>query len=72
MKLDDGVEINNALVDDQALASSYNLIPWLADFANYYASDLVLLNFVSHQRTNVVYDVKNFFFGKSLLVLCFF
>ena len=34
-------EINDTFPDEHVFSSSYDLIPWFADFANYQASDIV-------------------------------
>lgn len=43
-------KIDNALHDENVLASSQDLIPWLAEFANYLASDLVQSYLSFYQR----------------------
>lgn len=40
-KFEDDVEINDSFPDEQVLSTSYDLILWFADYANYLLSDMV-------------------------------
>ncbi|XP_049394646.1 uncharacterized protein LOC125858920 [Solanum stenotomum] len=67
IKLGDGAGINDEFPDEQVLAASPDLIPWFTDFANYLASDLVLLDFSFHQRRKFMHDLKKFFWDEPYL-----
>ena len=54
-------------LDEKVLPASHDPIPWFDDFANYLASDLVPINFSSHQQMKFMHDVKNFFCDESCL-----
>ena len=64
-ELGEKAEIDDAFPDEHILASSHDLIPWFAGFANYLASDIVPFYLSFHQRKKFMYYVK-ISFGMSL------
>lgn len=51
-------ETNDMFPDEKVLAASHYLIPWLANFANYLANDLVPRICRFTKRRKFMYDVK--------------
>lgn len=47
-KFEDRLEINDSLPNERVFATSYDLMSWLADFANYLFSDVVPADMTSH------------------------
>ena len=66
-ELGDKTDNDDTFPDEHVLAASQDLIPWLADFANYLASDIFPSDLSFHQRKKFMYDVKNFFLDEPYL-----
>ena len=64
-ELGEKAEIDETFPDEHVLATSHDLIPWFADFANYLATDIVPLDLSFHQRKKFMHDLRKFFFGMS-------
>lgn len=41
IQFDDGLEINDSFPNERVLPTSYDLIPWFVEYANYLVSDIV-------------------------------
>ena len=61
MELGEKIETDDTFPDEHVLAAFQDLIPWLVDFANYQASDIIPPDLSFHQRKKFMYDVKKFF-----------
>ena len=61
-ELGEKTEIDDTFPDEHVLAASQDLNPWFADFANYWASDIVPPDLSIHQRKKFIHDVKKFFY----------
>ena len=59
--LGDKTDIDDTFPDEHVLATSQDLIPWFADFANYLTSEIVPSDLSFDQRKKFMYDVKKFF-----------
>ena len=57
-------KINDAFPDEHVVAAFHDLTLWFADFANYMASDIDLLDLSFNQRKKYIHDVKNFFWDE--------
>jgi len=51
-------EIDDTFLDYHLFSASHYLIPWIVDFANYLASEIIPPNFSFHQRKKFMHDVK--------------
>ena len=47
--------------DEHLLAAFHDLTPWFADFSNYIASDIDLLDLSFNLGKKYIHDVKKFF-----------
>ena len=61
------VESHDAFPNEHVLATSQDLIPWFANYANYLASFVVPSDLTFHQSKKFMHDVKNFFSDESYL-----
>lgn len=61
LKLGDELEIDDTFLDEHVLATSQDLIPWFADFANNLASDLVPEDMLFQQQKRFMHKVRKFF-----------
>ena len=50
-------DIDDTFPDEHALAASHDLIPWVADFANYLANDIVPSDLPFHKRKKFMHVV---------------
>lgn len=64
MKLKDEPYIDDTFLDEQVLAASQVLTPWFADFANYFASDVVPKD-LSFKNESILCLIHKFFWGLS-------
>ena len=65
--LGDKTDIDDTFPDEHVLATSQDLIPWFADFANYLTSEIVPSDLSFDQRKKFMYDVKKFFWDEPYL-----
>ncbi|XP_015158637.1 uncharacterized protein [Solanum tuberosum] len=61
------LEINDSFLDEQVLASTLDLIPWFADFANFLVSDLMPEGLTFQQRKRFLHDVGKYFWDEPYL-----
>ena len=52
-ELGDKTDIDDTFPDEHVIASSQDLIPWFADFANYLANDIVPIGLVLSSKKKV-------------------
>ena len=56
-ELGEKAEIDETFPDEHVLATSHDLIPWFADFANYLANDIVPSDLPFHKRKKFMHVV---------------
>lgn len=66
-RLNDRVQIDDSFLDERVLATSHDLIPWFADYANHLVRDIVPSDLTSHQRRKFMPNVKKFFLDEPYL-----
>ena len=66
-ELGDKTDIDDTFPNEHVLAASQDLIPLLADCANYLASDIVPSDLSFHQRKKFMYDVNYLFWDEPYL-----
>ena len=57
-------EIDDTFTYEHVLSASHDLIPQFADFANYFASDIVPSDLSFHEWKNFIHDVKKLFWDE--------
>ena len=70
-ELGENVEIDDAFPDEHVLATTQDLVPWFADFANYLSSGFVQSDLTFHQRNMFMHNVKKFFWDEPYLYRSF-
>lgn len=55
------LEIYDKFPDEKAFAASHNLILWLANFDNYFSSDVVPSDVLFNQKNKLMHVVNKFF-----------
>ena len=60
----ENAEIDDNFPYEHVLGASHDLIPWVTDFSNYFASDIVQLYLSFNQWNNFMHDVKKFFWDE--------
>ena len=60
-ELGEKAEIDDTFPDEHVLAASQDLIPWFADFANYFSSDIIPSDLSLYQWKKFMHVVKKFF-----------
>ena len=66
-ELGENAETDDTFPDEHVLAAFQDLIPWLVDFANYQASDIIPSDLSFHKRKKFMYDVKKLFWDEAYL-----
>lgn len=59
--VNDEMEINDAFLNKEILASAMEKMPWYTDFANYAVREFIPENLSFHQSKKFLHNVTNYF-----------
>lgn len=61
------LDIDDAFPDEQVLATTLDLVPWFADFANFLACNILPEDLTFQQRKKFLFDVRRYYWDKPYL-----
>ncbi|XP_075088430.1 uncharacterized protein LOC142170425 [Nicotiana tabacum] len=63
----DGLEINDAFLDEQLLSVSLNSMPWFTDVANFFVTSIIPSELSSKQRKKLKRESLDYYWNKPYL-----